>query len=102
MSRSKLSFATKRAVLHRLGVPIVDGPHDVACAYCGDIHTITIQLQRDGRPARISQSVMALDHIHPVSRGGSNDASKLTLACYSCNASKGARLVGQWKPREAV
>jgi 5-methylcytosine-specific restriction endonuclease McrA len=49
------------------------------CAYCGDT---------DG-PHEI-------DHICPVSRGGSNDPSNLTVACVPCNRSKGTDL---WKPK---
>jgi 5-methylcytosine-specific restriction endonuclease McrA len=42
------------------------------CAYCG----------AKGSPLNI-------DHVHPSSRGGSNRASNLTLACIPCNEKKG-------------
>lgn len=41
------------------------------CAYCG---AVNIPLQ--------------IEHIHPKSRGGSNRASNLTLACEKCNQAK--------------
>src|SRR5208337_379440 len=44
------------------------------CAYCG----------AKGSPLNI-------DHVHPSSRGGSNRASNLTLACIPCNESKDNR-----------
>ncbi len=38
------------------------------------------------------------DHIVPVCKGGSNDMNNLATACHMCNASKGGRLVTEWKP----
>lgn len=46
------------------------------CVYCG---TEDAQLE--------------IDHIQPRSKGGSNRASNLTLACRQCNQSKGSRAV---------
>ena len=34
-----------------------------------------------------------VDHILPVSRGGTNEESNLRVLCHTCNTSKGARLV---------
>lgn len=39
----------------------------------------------------------ATDHIFPRSRGGQNDYKNLQLLCISCNAAKGAKVVGQWQ-----
>lgn len=36
------------------------------------------------------------DHILPISKGGTNDPSNLTLACASCNRSKGGRTLVEW------
>ena len=52
---------------------------DYTCAYCGT---------RGGR--------LECDHIVPVSRGGGNDLENLTTACFSCNRSKGTKLVEEW------
>lgn len=51
-----------------------------ACVYCG---AIGVALQ--------------CDHIHPVALGGSDDPSNLATACGSCNASKGARTLDEWR-----
>jgi len=46
------------------------------CAYCGD-----------------DTSDPHIDHIHPLSKGGTNDLSNLTVACPSCNLKKGAKIL---------
>lgn len=48
------------------------------------------------------KSSFEIDHIHPVSRGGSGDESNLQLTCKSCNCSKGAKTHQEfidWKSR---
>jgi 5-methylcytosine-specific restriction endonuclease McrA len=48
------------------------------CAYCP-------------RPAT------TVDHLIPLVRGGTNHEGNLTPACRSCNASKGAKTVAEWR-----
>ena len=48
------------------------------CTYCGSTDRITI------------------DHIVPLSRGGKHEPEILTPACWTCNCSKGARLLDEW------
>lgn len=50
------------------------------CTYCGQF----------GRR-------LECDHKIPVSRGGSNDLSNLTTACFDCNREKGARTLDEWR-----
>jgi len=52
------------------------------CSYCGDT----------GGPFEI-------DHMTPVSQGGSNDLDNLTVACKPCNASKAGRALEDWEGR---
>ena len=52
------------------------------CTYCGD-----------------TDGPFDFDHIMPVSRGGTNAASNLTLACFRCNRSKGALTLAEWIDR---
>lgn len=50
------------------------------CTYCGQ-----------------NSGPFELDHVIPVSKGGSNKDENLVLSCQHCNRSKGATLVGEWK-----
>lgn len=54
------------------------------CMYCG------CELTR-----HIPRSVH-IDHIIPISRGGSNWPNNLALACQSCNLSKADKLLSEW------
>jgi 5-methylcytosine-specific restriction endonuclease McrA len=48
------------------------------CEYCG------------------SESNLSLEHIIPLSRGGQNTLTNVTVSCKSCNSSKGTKLVEEW------
>ena len=38
-----------------------------------------------------------IDHVVPLVRGGKHDISNIVPACESCNTSKGARLLSDWR-----
>ena len=38
-----------------------------------------------------------VDHVVPLSRGGSNGPENLALACARCNTSKGDKLLSEWR-----
>lgn len=48
------------------------------CRYCG---------------RKSPEVTLEVDHIYPVSKGGTNDPSNLTTSCYDCNRGKGADLL---------
>lgn len=50
------------------------------CFYCGR------SVQEDGIR-------LTVDHIQPVSKGGTNDRANLRAACFDCNIGKGAMLL---------
>ena len=51
---------------------------DYRCRACGEKHRLTI------------------DHMKPISRGGSNHPDNLQGLCRQCNASKGAKTMEEW------
>lgn len=71
--RFAIPTSIHRAILTREGK---------VCTYCGD-----------------TEGPFDFDHIFPVSRGGKNDTSNLTLACANCNRSKGAKTLREWMGR---
>lgn len=58
------------------------------CKYCGTALY--------GKPDR---EIPHVDHVHPKSRGGSESLDNKVLACPSCNGSKGAKTLDEWKNR---
>jgi hypothetical protein len=64
----------RQHLIDTYGVPNEHGERSAVCAYCGT-----------------AEGTMEVDHIIPVSRGGTDALSNLVLACASCNAQKGDR-----------
>ncbi|WP_081161523.1 HNH endonuclease [Ensifer aridi] len=56
-----------------------------SCAYCGNI----------ADPVHI-------DHIIPLSRGGTNHLSNLTVSCSSCNLEKAALTPDEWRAKACL
>lgn len=54
------------------------------CLYCGQ--GIFWSIKRD----------IHVDHIYPISKGGSNWPDNLALTCHSCNESKADKLLEEW------
>lgn len=54
---------------------------DHRCAYCGT-----------------PGDDLTMDHVVPLSRGGAHAPENIAPACRSCNASKGAKLLEEWRP----
>lgn len=53
---------------------MIQAAYDHRCAYCG-----------------VRPDVLTQDHIRPLSKGGTHEASNVVPACQSCNSSKGDR-----------
>lgn len=49
------------------------------CVYCG------------------GAGALECDHILPIAKGGGHQLANLATACFSCNRSKGAKTIEQWK-----
>lgn len=65
------------------------------CFYCG----VTMQFirRRSGDP--FPPDLATLDHVHPVSLGGSHTWDNVVLACWSCNCSKKHSPLVEWLER---
>lgn len=57
----------------------------VACCYCNEPF---------GRSVK-----RTLDHIVPLSRGGAHSLGNAAICCETCNSSKGAKLLSEWRRR---
>jgi hypothetical protein len=55
------------------------------CRYCGN---------------KSPKAILEIDHLHPLSAGGTDDPENLITACYECNRGKGARLLSDVPPEE--
>ena len=62
----------------------------LTCVYCQEHLT---QILEEG-------GFLTLDHIRPLSRGGTNHPSNLTTACYSCNTARKAKAIKVWWAEE--
>ena len=69
-SREQISKRTRFDVFHRDGFK---------CRYCG-------RGQEDGVKLHV-------DHVHPVSKGGTNDMGNYVTACADCNLGKSAKVL---------
>lgn len=58
--------------------------HNYTCQYCGTKSTSKKKVR------------LETDHVIPVSKGGSNQLTNLTLACHICNRNKGALSVVEY------
>lgn len=74
----------QRRVTPRLNQRSVFLRDELRCQYCGTLCT---------------EHTATLDHVIPVSQGGTNTWTNLTTACKTCNTLKGSST--QWKPQVA-
>lgn len=83
----------------RLWAPIVDEMKAATGREAIPQEVRRVVAERDGNVCRYcgdESGPFHLDHIFPVSRGGTNEVTNLTVACATCNLSKGAKTLGEW------
>jgi 5-methylcytosine-specific restriction endonuclease McrA len=59
---------------------------DYRCVRCGAVSVFG--------PPELRTNPLGIDHIFPVSLGGSNDVDNLQVLCRSCNSQKGTKWPG--------
>lgn len=66
---------------------------------CSDADKAALKLRLGGRcrycPTALD-GTEELDHLTPVSRGGTNDIGNLTYACHACNRAKGSKTLPEY------
>jgi len=68
--------------------------HGDKCCYCG----VLMDFVR-GKRGSIKPERATVEHILPISKGGTHTWANTTLACHRCNVSKNAKTVDEWSPR---
>lgn len=79
-AKSLAKWHRRRACELAGGVAVWPQVEGQPCSYCGDPATV-------------------IDHVVPLSRGGTNELANLAPACAPCNGSKGAKLLSEWTGR---
>lgn len=85
--RRQAHRSSRKAAKRAAGISLVTGRDwirlcrrfDFRCAYCG------------------TRASLTQDHVVPIARGGRHAIGNLLPACMSCNASKGPRLLVEWR-----
>lgn len=62
------------------------------CCYCG----VALDFRRGKRGDGIAPNRATLEHVLPLSRGGSHTFDNTKLACHCCNTSKNDKTVDEW------
>jgi len=67
--------------------------HGDGCCYCG------VELDfKPGKRGAINPKRASIEHLLPISKGGSHTWENTTLACHGCNTSKNAKTLDEWTP----
>lgn len=65
------------------------------CFYCGAM----MRFERRKKNDPFTVDLATMDHVHPVSLGGSHTWDNVVLACWSCNCSKRHSPLAEWLER---
>lgn len=67
--------------------------HGDNCCYCG----IELDFVRGRRGEGIARNRATLEHVLPLSRGGTHTFENTKIACHRCNVSKNSKTVAEWE-----
>lgn len=71
--------------------------HGDRCCYCG----VDLDFNRGKRGEGIARNRATLEHVLPLSRGGTHTFSNTKLACHRCNVSKNSKTLEEWEAWKA-
>lgn len=77
-----------------LALRSIDGDY---CCYCG----VEMTFVRGRRGEGIASNRATLEHILPISRGGTHTFDNAAIACHRCNTSKNRKTVAEWEAWKA-
>lgn len=81
-----------------VNVPSLRKIHGDDCCYCG----VEMSFIRRPRGEGIAPNRATLEHIMPISRGGSHTFENTSLACHRCNVSKNDKTLDEWSGPKVV
>lgn len=81
-----------------VNVPALREIHGDACCYCG----VEMSFIRRPRGSGLAPNRATLEHILPISRGGSHTFENTALACHRCNVSKNDKTPEEWLASRAA
>jgi 5-methylcytosine-specific restriction endonuclease McrA len=93
--RPRMPNATRRALAQKYNC--VPGQRTVIeCHWCDETALVTWRLNSDGTPSHWPTFGLSIDHLLPLSRGGTHDLENLVFACGFCNSSRSAKTVEEF------
>ena len=72
-------------------------PKPFRCHYCKAELLLSFDRRLRCGTYRVPPNFATIDHLMPVSRGGSDDLSNLVRCCFRCNVLKGAMTEKEFK-----
>lgn len=71
--------------------------HGDNCQYCNAALDF-----KAGKRGAINPRRASIEHVRPISKGGTHTWDNVTLICHQCNTSKNAKTLDEWKPSDVL
>ena len=94
-SRRRARLA-RAPLVEKLNLSVIASEQDGCCAYC------VRQMSKAAKRGEMRSDTVTLDHVVPLTCGGSHVRSNVVAACWECNMSKGNIPLALWLGRPDV